>query len=65
MKNLIITLILILISTGMAHANNVKYGYGFKNGKIYGNVKVNNKQVLKVNSKKLTNGMLSFVNISF
>lgn len=44
--------------------HNVKCNYGLQNGKIYGKIKVNNKQILKVNSKKLTNGMLSFVNIS-
>ena len=47
-----------------AKHNKVNCGYGLQNGKIYGKVKVNNKQILKVSSKKLTNGMLSFVNIS-
>lgn len=44
--------------------NKVNCGYGLQNGKIYGKVKVNNKQILRVSSKKLTNGMLSFVNIN-
>lgn len=47
-----------------AKHNKVNWGYGLQNGKIYGKIKVNNKQILKVSSKKLTNGMLSFVNIS-
>lgn len=47
-----------------AKHNKVNCGYGLQNGKIYGKIKVNNKQILKVSSKKLTNGMLSFVNIS-
>lgn len=47
-----------------AKHNKVNCGYGLQNGKIYGKVKVNNKQILKISSKKLTNGMLSFVNIS-
>lgn len=47
-----------------AKHNKVNCGYGLQNGKLYGKVKVNNKQILKVSSKKLTNGMLSFINIS-
>jgi hypothetical protein len=47
-----------------AKHNKVNCGYGLQNGKIYGKVKVNNKQILRVSSKKLTNGMLSFVNIN-
>ena len=45
-----------------AKRNKVNCGYGLQNGKIYGKVKVNNKQILKVSSKKVN--MLSFVNIS-
>lgn len=45
-----------------AKHNKVNCGYGLQNGKIYGKVKVNNKQILKVSSKKIN--MLSFVNIS-
>lgn len=42
-----------------AKHNKVNCGYGLQNGKIYGKVKVNNKQILKVSSKKVN--MLSFV----
>ena len=42
-----------------------KLGGGFTNGKAYTTVKVNNKQILRLSSKKLTNGMLSFVNVRF
>ena len=45
-----------------AKHNKVSCGYGLQNGKIYGKVKVNNKQILKISSKKIN--MLSFVNIS-
>lgn len=43
----------------------IKLGGGFANGKAYTTVKVNNKQILRLNSKKLTSGMLSFVNVRF
>ena len=43
----------------------IKLGGGFTNGKAYTTIKVNNKQILRLNSKKLTGGMLSFVNIRF
>lgn len=51
----------------MAQSNKqtIKLGGGFTNGKAYTTVKVNNKQILRLNSKKLTSGMLSFVNIRF
>lgn len=45
-----------------AKHNKVNCGYGLQNGKIYGKIKVNNKQILKVSSKKIN--MLSFVNIA-
>lgn len=45
-----------------AKHNKVNCGYGLQNSKIYGKVKVNDKQILKVSSKKVN--MLSFVNIS-
>ena len=44
------------------HKKSIQCGYGLQNGKLYGKVKVNNKQILKVSSKKIN--MLSFVNIS-
>ena len=43
----------------------VKLGGGFANGKAYTTIKVNNKQILRLSSKKLTNRMLSFVNVRF
>ena len=51
----------------MAQSNKqtIKLGGGFTNGKAYTTVKVNNKQILRLNSKKLTGGMLSFVNVRF
>ena len=45
--------------------NQIKLGGGFTSGKLYTTVKVNNKQILRLNSKKLTSGMLSFVNVRF
>ena len=45
--------------------NQIKLGGGFTGGKLYTTVKVNNKQILRLNSKKLTSGMLSFANIRF
>lgn len=68
MKNIVLILcILMLGMPGMAQSNKqtIKLGGGFTNGKAYTTVKINNKQILRLNSKKLTSGMLSFVNIRF
>lgn len=68
MKNIILILcILMLGMPSMAQSNKqtIKLGGGFTNGKVYTTVKVNNKQILRLNSKKLTSGMLSFVNVRF
>ena len=79
MKNIILILcILILGMPSMAQTikihvneqpsqqqNQIKLGGGFAGGKLYTTVKVNNKQILRLNSKKLTSGMLSFANIRF
>lgn len=54
----------------VSSTENIKYqnkhkintNYGVQGGKLYGKIKVNNKQILKVSSKKIN--MLSFVNIS-
>lgn len=80
MKNIILILCILMLGmpsmaqTIKIHVNEqtnqkqsqvIKLGGGFANGKAYTTVKVNNKQILRLNSKKLTSGMLSFVNIRF
>lgn len=66
-ETILILCILMLGMPSMAQTNKqtIKLGGGFANGKAYTTVKVNNKQVLRLNSKKLTSGMLSFVNVRF
>ena len=80
MKNIVLILCILMLGmpsmaqTIKVHVNEqpsqqqnkiVKLGGGFTNGKAYTTVKINNKQVLRLNSKKLTGGMLSFVNVRF
>lgn len=79
MKNIVLILCILMLGmpsmaqTIKIHVNEpsqqqnqvVKFGGGFTNGKVYTTIKVNNKQILRLNSKKLTGGMLSFVNIRF
>jgi len=66
-ETILILCILMLGMPSMAQTNKqtIKLGGGFTNGKAYTTIKVNNKQILRLNSKKLTSGMLSFVNIRF
>ena len=66
-ETILILCILMLGMPSMAQSNKqtIKLGGGFANGKAYTTIKVNNKQILRLNSKKLTGGMLSFVNIRF
>lgn len=66
-ETILILCILMLGMPSMAQSNKqtIKLGGGFTNGKAYTTVKVNNKQILRLNSKKLTSGMLSFVNVRF
>ena len=66
-ETILILCILVLGMPSMAQSNKqtIKLGGGFANGKAYTTIKVNNKQILRLNSKKLTNGMLSFVNVRF
>ena len=80
MKNIVLILCILMLGmpsmaqTIKIHANEqlsqqqnqvIKLGGGFANGKAYTTVKINNKQILRLNSKKLTGGMLSFVNVRF
>ena len=80
MKNIVLILCILMLGmpsmaqTIKIHVNEqpnqqqnqvIKLGGGFTNGKLYTTVKINNKQILRLNSKKLTSGMLSFVNIRF
>ena len=66
-KVILILCILMLGMPGVAQTKKqtIKLGGGFVNGKAYTTVKINNTQVLRLNSKKLTSGMLSFVNVRF
>lgn len=49
-------------NTKYQNKHKINTNYGVQGGKLYGKIKVNNKQVLKISSKRLN--MLSFVNIS-
>lgn len=80
MKNIVLILCILMLGmpsmaqTIKVHVNEqpsqqqnkiVKLGGGFRSGRMYGTVKVKNRQVLRVNSQRLTNQMLNFVNIGF
>lgn len=77
MKNIVLILCILMLGmpsmaqTIKVHVNDqnqtqtVKLGGGFRSGRMYGTVKVKNRQVLRVNSQRLTNQMLNFVNIGF